>query len=75
VDGLQEELGKVEGAFSVVIVDAHGSKQVRLSGRKDLDYLRVLSLLSARGLKVQSLETSSPSLEDAFFRLTRGEKR
>ena len=75
LDGLQGELEKVDGVSSVVIIDMHWFKQLKISGRKDLDYLRVLTLLSARELKVQSLETNSPSLEDAFFRLTRGERK
>jgi len=75
IDGLQGELEKVEGVSSAVIMDMHWFKQLKISGRKDLDYLRVLSLLSARDLKVQSLETNSASLEDAFFRLTRGERK
>jgi ABC-2 type transport system ATP-binding protein len=72
LEELREELEKVDGVHSVGFVDSHGAKQIRLTGRKDLGYLDVLSLISARGLKVLSLETSSPSLEDAFLRLTRG---
>ena len=71
LEELRGELGRVEGVNSVNIADAHGVKQLRLSGRKDLNYLRVLTLTTARGLKVLSLETSSPSLEDAFLKLTR----
>jgi ABC-2 type transport system ATP-binding protein len=75
VDTLRGELVKVEGVYSVDFVDGRGGKQVRLSGRKDLDYLEIFSLLSAHGLKVVSLETSSPSLEEAFLRLTREAKK
>jgi ABC-2 type transport system ATP-binding protein len=70
-DELQRELEKVDGVFSVAIVNTQGTKQIRLSGRKDLHYLDVFSLVSSHGLRVLSMETSSPSLEDAFFRLTR----
>ena len=70
LDELRVELLTVEGVHTVDLVQAHGTKQVRLSGRKDLDYLSVFTLISARGLKVISCETSSPSLEDAFLKLT-----
>jgi ABC-2 type transport system ATP-binding protein len=73
-DGLRGELGKVNGVLSVEIVDEKQNKLIRLTGRRDLDYLAVFSLVSAHGLDVLSLETSSPSLEDAFIRLTRGAK-
>jgi ABC-2 type transport system ATP-binding protein len=70
VDGLQDEIAGVEGVQSVDVIDVHGGGQIRLTGRKDLVYLDVLSLISRRGIKVLSLETSSASLEDAFLRLT-----
>jgi ABC-2 type transport system ATP-binding protein len=71
LDELRGRLGGADGVHSVYILDSGGVKQVRLSGKKDLNYLAVLSLISAGGFKVQSLETSSPSLEDAFLKLTR----
>jgi ABC-2 type transport system ATP-binding protein len=74
-DELQLELGKLDGVLSVELVDEGGNKRVRLTGRKDLDYLAVFSLISAHGLEVLSLETSFPSLEEAFIRLTRESKK
>lgn len=74
-DVLQLELGRVDGVISVEIVDEQRTKLVRITGRKDLDYLAVFSLVSAHGLGVLSLRTSSPSLEEAFMRLTRGAKK
>lgn len=74
-DELQRELEKVDGVFSVSLVRMQGVNQIRLTGRKDLHYLDVFSLVSAHGLQVLSMETSSPSLEDAFFRLTREAKK
>jgi hypothetical protein len=62
---------KVDGVHSVETVDEHGIRKLKLSGRKDLNYLAVLDIISTGGFKVLSLETSSPSLEDAFIRLTR----
>jgi ABC-2 type transport system ATP-binding protein len=72
---LQEKLEKVDGVHSVDVIDSHGIRQVRVTGRKDLAYVDVLSIISSMGLKVLSLETSAASLEDAFIRLTRGAKR
>jgi len=69
-DELQRELGKVDGVLSVEIADSLEAKQIRLTGRKDMDYLDIFSVVSAHGLNVLSLETSSPSLEEAFIRLT-----
>jgi ABC-2 type transport system ATP-binding protein len=70
-DQLKRELEKVDGIFSVDMVTMQETKQIRLAGRMDMRYLDVFSLLSAHGLRVLSLETSSASLEDAFIRLTR----
>jgi ABC-2 type transport system ATP-binding protein len=70
LDDLADELRRVDGVRSVQVSAAHGARQVYLTGRRDLDYLGVLSSISARGMKVVSLETSSPSLEDAFLKLT-----
>lgn len=71
LESIRGELTMVDGVHVVETIDAHGTKKVTVSGRKDLDYMRVLSVISAAGFKVQSLETSSPSLEDAFLRLTK----
>jgi ABC-2 type transport system ATP-binding protein len=72
--GLQGEIAKVDGVLTVEVAGANGEGQIRLTGRKDMNYLGVLSLVSGRGLKLLSLETSSASLEDAFLRLTREAK-
>jgi ABC-2 type transport system ATP-binding protein len=72
---LREELGKVEGVSSVELVNMQKARQIRLTGRKDMHYLEVFSRVSAHKLEVLSLETSSPSLEDAFIRLTRGSQK
>lgn len=71
LDDLRLKLEKVDGIHSVEMVDAPGIRKIRLTGRKDLGYPEALALISGAGLKVQSLETSSLSLEDAFLRLTR----
>ena len=73
LEDLRGRLSKVEGVTSVDISDALGGKRIDLHGRKDMEYLEVFSVVSAGGLKVLSVETSSPSLEEAFLRLTREE--
>ena len=71
LEGLKDELLKVEGVTSVQASGAYEGSKIVLSGRKDLDYLGVFSLVSAGGAKVLAVETSSPSLEEAFLKLTR----
>jgi len=71
---LKAELSKVDGVFSAEVGDAYEGSKVSLSGKKDLDYLKVFSLVSAAGAKVLAVETSSPSLEEAFLKLTKGAK-
>ncbi|MDA4119816.1 MAG: ABC transporter ATP-binding protein [Thaumarchaeota archaeon] len=70
-DSLRAELLKVEGVISVDITGVQGDRQIRLTGRKDMDYFQVFSVVNSHGLNPRSLETSSPSLEEAFLRLTR----
>ena len=70
-EGLQEEIARVDGVLTADVQSNRGGEEIRLTGRKDLDYLALFSIVSRRGLKVQSLETSSASLEDAFLRLTK----
>ena len=71
LEDLRSGLSKVEGITSVDISDTLGGKRISLHGRKDMGYLEIFSAISAKGLKVLAVETSSPSLEEAFLRLTR----
>jgi hypothetical protein len=68
---LSAGLSKIEGVTSVDISDTLGGKLISLHGSKDMGYLEIFSVVSARGLKVTAVETSSPTLEEAFLRLTR----
>jgi ABC-2 type transport system ATP-binding protein len=68
---LQQGLAKVEGVISVALEDNKGDTRIRLSGKRDLNYFDMFSLLQREGFKVLSLESSAPSLEDAFLKLTR----
>jgi ABC-2 type transport system ATP-binding protein len=74
-DALRTELAKVDGVISVNITGVQGDRQIRLTGNKGMDYLQVFSVVHSYGLKPHSLETASPSLEEAFLRLTREAKR
>jgi ABC-2 type transport system ATP-binding protein len=67
---LQEQVKLIDGVRSAEVRTTHGGTEIKLNGRKDLDYLALLSLVSRSGLRVHSLETTSASLEDAFLRLT-----
>ncbi|HUH82324.1 MAG TPA: ABC transporter ATP-binding protein [Nitrososphaerales archaeon] len=73
LEDLRGGLSKVDGVTAVDVSDTLEGKRISLHGRKDMGYLDVFSAVSAKGLKVLSVETSSPSLEEAFLRLTRGE--
>jgi ABC-2 type transport system ATP-binding protein len=75
LDALRAELLKVDGVISVEIVGFQEAKEIRLTGRKDMDYFQVFSIVNSHGMKPLSLETSSPTLEEAFLRLTRETKK
>jgi len=75
LDILLPELRQVGGVLSAETNDNKGVREVVVTGRKDMDYSSVFGVISARGFKVLSLETSSPTLEDAFLRLVREAKR
>jgi ABC-2 type transport system ATP-binding protein len=72
---LRAELLRVDGVISAEVVGVLGDKQIRINGRKDMDYLQVFSVVRSHGLVPHSLETSSPTLEEAFLRLTREVKK
>jgi len=74
-EALRVELLKVDGVISADVMGVHGERQIKISGRKDMDYLQVFSVIHSHGLRPHSLETSSPSLEEAFLRLTREAKK
>ena len=71
MEDLRDGLSGVDGVTAVDISDTLGGKRISLHGRKDMGYLDIFSAVSAKGLKVLSVETSSPTLEEAFLRLTR----
>ena len=73
-EALRAELLKVDGVITVDIVGFREQKEIRLTGKKDMDYFQVFSTVNSHGMKPLSLETSSPTLEEAFLRLTREAK-
>ena len=75
MEELRTVLARASGVHSVEIDDVPGRMQIKLSGQKDLSYLDVFSEVTRSGLRVASLETSSPTLEEAFLRLTREAKK
>ena len=75
LEGLLVVLRKVEGVLSTEKNDNKGVKEAVVTGSRDMDYTRVFSIISEQGFRVVSLETSSPTLEDAFLRLVREARR
>ncbi len=55
-------------------IDMHGDKWVLYTNDPDRVVKDIVSLAEKKGLKIVSLSTSGPSLEEAFVRLTGGEK-
>ena len=74
---LLERIGKVSGVVSSEIAprEEPGDATLRVEGNSDFDYSALFSLLHAEGLRIKSVETSTPSLEDAFIKLTSEENR
>ncbi len=48
-----------------------GSLVLDIEGTRDIDYNRLFELLNASKLRIATLESSQPSLEEAFVKLTR----
>lgn len=48
--------------------------QLEMEATRDVDYDKIFETLSSLGLKIVGIEASQPSLEEAFIRLTRGDK-
>jgi ABC-2 type transport system ATP-binding protein len=70
---LQDALTKVEGVNTAAIENYKGGVRVRVNGKRDMDYFEAISLVHDQGFKLQSLESSAPSLEDAFLKITKEE--
>ena len=48
--------------------------RLELEATRDVDYNKIFETLSTLGLRIVGVEASQPSLEEAFIRLTRGDK-
>ncbi len=46
-----------------------------IEATRDVDYNKIFEMISALGFKIIGIEASQPSLEEAFIRLTRGDKK
>jgi ABC-2 type transport system ATP-binding protein len=70
-DGLVAELRAFSGVTECIVQPGQADQDVSISveGSKGLDYTSVFSALLGRGFVIKSLETSQPSLEDAFIKL------
>ena len=75
----KEELDPVSRVAGVTKVELRnlepGVVVLDIEATRDLDYGRVFEDLTKAGLRIVELEASQPSLEEAFIRLTRGDKR
>jgi ABC-2 type transport system ATP-binding protein len=59
---------------SIIKIDRQGDKWVLYTKNPDKVIKGIVSLAGKKDLKIVSLSTSGPSLEEAFVRLTGGEK-
>jgi ABC-2 type transport system ATP-binding protein len=70
---VSERLSAVEGVRNAEIVQ-DGRVQgfdLKVEATKDMDYTALFNLVDSMGFRIASIETSQPSLEDAFLKLTR----
>jgi hypothetical protein len=71
-EGLVAELGAVSGVMKCIVQPGQIPGQdvsVSVEGSKELDYTSVFATLLKKGFVILSLETSQPSLEEAFIKL------
>lgn len=71
-----EGLGRVSGVDGVTSVEAKEDPEnsnilLSVEGSRDLDYNKLFETVSSLGLRIVGVESSQPSLEEAFIRLTR----
>lgn len=71
---LAERLRSIEGVLSSEVTEdgPYGNPSLRVEGTKDVNYTGVFQMLSELNYRILSLETSQPSLEEAFIKLTTG---
>ncbi len=71
-NALLERLRKLDGIRDVQASsnDVTELLKVSVQGASDIDYLGIFSIVDSLGLKITRLESSQPSLEEAFIKLT-----
>ena len=69
---LEAILRQIGGVVSLKVNEdgTNGYLTIRIEGSPDFDYSGLFGLLIGRRLRVRSFESSHPSLEEAFLRLT-----
>ncbi len=74
---LVREVTKVHGVANVSLNDngSSDSREMQIEGVKDLDYSKIFSLLLNENVKIRFIESTQPSLEDAFMFLTKKAKK
>jgi hypothetical protein len=69
---LLESIRKTDGITTVDLTERgeNGLSTLRVEGDVNFDYSALFAFLLSVRLRIRSVETTSPSLEDAFVRLT-----
>lgn len=67
-----ESVRRINGIIAVDVTERgeNGFSTLKVEGGVDFDYSALFALLLSVRLRIRSVETTSPSLEDAFIRLT-----
>jgi ABC-2 type transport system ATP-binding protein len=71
-EGLAAELSGVSGVTRCLVQPGQTAAQdisISVEGSKELDYTSIFAILLKKGFVIMSLETSQPSLEEAFIKL------
>lgn len=71
-----ERISHINGVVQFGMRKDTETTNVRLDieATRDVDYNQIFALLSTLGLRIVGMEASQPSLEEAFIRLTQGDK-
>lgn len=73
VQNICNKIREIDGISSLEITGSENGDGLLLSleGARGLDYNQLFATLIGAGVKITSLEVSQPSLEEAFFKLTK----
>jgi ABC-2 type transport system ATP-binding protein len=69
---INEHIKDISGVLNYEIRYSDQSTELRIDCERDVDYNEIFSLLNSAKAKINYLEASQPSLEEAFLKLTSG---